>query len=346
MKKCEEIENNLPFYLDNSLPDAEKQAVEKHLNSCARCTKALVELSNTQSVVSNLAEVEPPPWFKQKIMSMVREEAERKSFVQKWFYPLKIKIPVQIFATVFVAVLAVYIYRAGEEQIKAVMPSSAPAPVMEISKNQLPVQSREAPETFAINVKKEKIAAGKDKNDEKAVMYDVSSGVATPKAEELKKARLQENVRSGELDAAKSVKENIIPEAKADRYASAPAAKPKELSAGELRKEEKGNILETVRKSKKTKVAQSVISKTAVALHVADVDGAAEKVEKLLAKYGSKNIVRQMTEDKAVLTAELKIQNMKDLMMQLKAIGRTEEIILPAGDSDGNIVLVIEILNN
>jgi hypothetical protein len=39
----------------------------------------------------------------------VRKEAGRKSFVQKWFYPLRFKIPVQVAATVVIAVLAVYI---------------------------------------------------------------------------------------------------------------------------------------------------------------------------------------------------------------------------------------------
>jgi hypothetical protein len=213
---------------------------------------------------------------------------------------------------------------------------------MEISKNQLPLQSREA---SGLDMKKEKVAAGKDASGEKEVMYNMSSGVAAPKAMELKKARLQENVRSGEFDEAKSVKENISPDVKANKYASAPAAKSVELSVGELRKEEKGNILGSARMSKKAKFVQSVISKTAVALHVADVDGAAEKVEKLLVKYGSKNIIRQITEGNAVLTAELKIQNMEDLMMQLKTIGRMEERILPVDDSDGNITVVIEILN-
>jgi len=140
MKNCKEIENNLSLYLDDSLSDADKKAVEEHLKSCPRCTKALVQLSKTHTLVNNLAEVEPPAWFKQKIMAKVRKKAEKKSFVQKLFYPLRIKIPVQILATVFIAVLAVYIYRAGEEQMKEVVPSSAPAPIMEVQKSQLPEQ--------------------------------------------------------------------------------------------------------------------------------------------------------------------------------------------------------------
>ena len=140
MKKCEEIKNNLPLYLDNSLYGDDKKDVEEHLNSCSRCSKALVELSKMRSLVGNLADVEPPPWFKQKIMSRVREEAGKKSLVQKLFYPLRIKIPVQVLTTIFIAVLVVYIYRGGEGRMKVVVPLSAPAPMMEVQKDKSPEQ--------------------------------------------------------------------------------------------------------------------------------------------------------------------------------------------------------------
>ncbi|PKN10482.1 MAG: hypothetical protein CVU72_01035 [Deltaproteobacteria bacterium HGW-Deltaproteobacteria-7] len=68
-------------------------------------------------------------------------------------------------------------------------------------------------------------------------------------------------------------------------------------------------------------------------------------METLLTKYGAKNIVRQILEGKTILTAELKVQNMKDLVARLKTIGRAEERSMPADHDDGNVSLVIEILN-
>jgi len=96
MINCKEIENNLPLYLDNSLSRVDKQTVEEHLKSCPQCAKAFAQLQKTEKLVNNLTEIDPPPWFKQKIMAKVREESEKKNLVQKWFYPLQIKIPVQI----------------------------------------------------------------------------------------------------------------------------------------------------------------------------------------------------------------------------------------------------------
>lgn len=345
MKNCKEIEKNLPLYLDNLLSGEDKLALEEHLKSCPECAKNLTQLKKAGNLVSHLKEVEPPPWFKQKIMARVRDEAENKSFVQKWFYPLRIKIPVQIFATVFIAVLAVYIYRAGQEQMKAVMPLSAPAPFAEVSQNQLPEQSREASGTVAANVKREKDAIENNINAEKAVAYDISSGVVSQKKEELKKAQLQRSVGSGELDAAKSIKEKVIPDEKADKYASVPAVKSAEASPAALEKNKDRAVVGLAMKADRAMQAQSIVPKVDVALYVTDVNESAAEVEILFAKYGAKNVVRQMPAGKAVLTAELKNQKVKDLITRLKTIGQTKEIIVPADNTEEYVAVKIEILN-
>jgi hypothetical protein len=345
MKNCKEIENNLSLYLDNLLSRADKLALEEHLKSCPHCSKALAQLQKTGRLVNSLPEVEPPPWFKQKIMAKVREEAEKKSFVQKWFYPLRIKIPVQIFATVFIAVLAVYIYRAGEDQMKSVVPLSVPAPVAEVQENKLPEQNQKAPETVAASVTKEKAGANKGARDERAARYDTSSGAAAPKAEVLKKSLSRENVRVGALDAAGSIKENVVPEAQADKYANAPAAKSVEALSAASEKKKDSYVSASAMKAGGATQVQSLMPKANVALHVADINTAMGEVEKLLAKYGAKNIVRRTLEDKAIVTAELKNQTMKDFIARLKTIGRVEEKIVPVDNADGNISIVIEILN-
>ena len=54
MKKCKDIENILPLYLDDSLSGADKKAVEEHLKSCSQCTKTLSQLSKTETLVNSL----------------------------------------------------------------------------------------------------------------------------------------------------------------------------------------------------------------------------------------------------------------------------------------------------
>jgi len=139
MKQCHDIENLLPLYLEGILSDAEKRTVEEHLSGCVECQKELAYLQKAGDLVDQLPQVEEPPWFQQKIMARVREEAGKKSIVQKWFYPLRIKIPVQIMATIVVAILAVYIYRSGNEQVTEILPG-VQKPAVEMQKEQAPVR--------------------------------------------------------------------------------------------------------------------------------------------------------------------------------------------------------------
>jgi len=63
----------------------------------------------------------------------------KEKLCSKMVYPLRIKIPVQIIATNrLFAVLAVYIYRLGDEQMKAVLPASTTTVEMPKAKEAAP----------------------------------------------------------------------------------------------------------------------------------------------------------------------------------------------------------------
>lgn len=313
MKKCEEIEKDLPLYLDNALPSAEKQVIEDHLQSCPQCTKTLARLSKTRTMVNNLAEVEPPAWLKQKIMTRVHREAEKKSLLRKWFYPLRIKIPVQIFATVCIAVLAVYIYRAGEERMKEVVPSSMPAPVAEVQKSSLP---------------ESKIKTSADKalpGEEQSIKI---------------KERPEEMVRQADVKA-KDVNKQIASGVKADEYDGAPAVKSFDLSGTDLEKKKESSA---AMKAGGTPPMQSSIPKPNFLVRAANVNAAATEVEKLLVKYDAKNIVKQVAPARVTLRAELKNRKMKDFTERLGTVGMVEERVAPG--TEENIPVLIEIINN
>lgn len=337
MKNCKEVENNLPLYLDDLLSSEDKRDIEEHLKSCPDCAGALVQLQETKKLVNNLAEVEPPAWFQQKIMAKVREEAGKKSFVQKWFYPLRIKIPVQVFATIFITVLAVYIYRAGEEQMKEIMPLSVPKPIVEVQKRQ------KAPESVTAAAK-EKVAVNKDARDGKMTMGELSSGVPAPKVEQMKKALPQENVHAAAANAAKDSKEDFISATKADKFAGA-QKKSFEASMVRPKGKKESNIADAAIKTSRAPQPQGVKRKATVLLRVADIDAAREEVEKLLIKFEAKNIAGQTTPDKAVLTAELKDQEIKNFTARLKTIGQVETRIVVSEKAEEAIFVVIEIFN-
>ena len=143
---CEEIEKRLPAFEEDHLPPEEEKMMEEHFDSCPRCSRALADLKKTKEIVQGLDEVEPPPFFEQRIMSRVREEAgQKQGFLQKFFYPLRIKIPIQVLATIVVAVLAFHVYRTGEPDMKQTAPPSTPLTTLE--KGQVTAESLPSPVT-------------------------------------------------------------------------------------------------------------------------------------------------------------------------------------------------------
>ena len=132
---CKEIDNLLPAYEEDILPPGEKESVEAHLAACERCRQSLADLRHAQELVRGLDEVEPPPFFEERIMSRVRQEAgEKRGLLRKLFYPLHIKIPIQALATILVAVLAFHLYQQGDPEMKRVAP--LPIPLTEPAKEQ------------------------------------------------------------------------------------------------------------------------------------------------------------------------------------------------------------------
>ncbi len=351
MKKCKDIKNSLPLYLDDSLPAVDKKAVEEHLKTCPQCTKILTQLSKTQTLVNNLAEVNPPPWLKQKIMAGVREKAEKKSLVEKLFYPLQIKIPVQVFATIFIAVIAVYIYRAGENQMKEV--ATSPTPVVEFQKKQLPEhQNKMAADEAASKKEKpvqreEKATPRKEAAPQKAFEAVQSKEQAIPKEERAlpQKDEMPQSTTVMEADKVKDASEAVVPAAKADKYKSS-AARSVTIPQVAMEKKQENRSFDATMKAAPAPITQGLPAKSKILLRVADIDKAAGEVERLLTKYEAKNIVKKTAQGKVILTAQLKNQKIKDLMLQLKSIGLITPGDIPADSSANETAVVIEISVN
>jgi len=117
--ECQDIRKNLYAYLEGMASPEDQELIDQHLASCRACSTALYELNRTGEVLKNLKDVEPPPWMTKKIMARVRQEAKsERGFIRKLFYPLHIKIPLEAFATVLIAVIAVYVFKAMEPEMK------------------------------------------------------------------------------------------------------------------------------------------------------------------------------------------------------------------------------------
>jgi hypothetical protein len=82
-----------------------------------------------------------------------------------------------------------------------------------------------------------------------------------------------------------------------------------------------------------------------ISVYVADVNSAVVETEKILTKHSARKVTKQLIDGKAILQAELPSKNLKDVLSQLRAIGRVEEKNIPADGGDQDIAVVIEIKN-
>jgi len=315
MKNCKDMENKISLYLDNALFAADRKAVEEHLKSCPQCGKALADLQKVKAITSKLSEVEPPPWFKQKIMAKVRAQAQKKSFAEKWFYPLRVKVPVQIFATIFIVVIAVYIYRVGNEQFKEVMPPAATAPMMKEQREQTPLKKDLPPKENEVAATRGIDAACDEKSCkiEGPVLYD----------------------RAEEVAASAKGK----PEAPAS---PAPVqAKDKEFAAdaGEMKSQAlrasmgKGDSPISIKKDK-----------VSIVLKAGDLTVAVAQVEKALVAQLAQNINREVSDKRVTFGAEISREKLKDLLAQLKTIGSVDEKGIVADSERESLLIVIIVI--
>lgn len=316
MKNCKDIDNKLSSYIDNVLSAEDKRMVEEHVKACPHCSKALADLQKVKAMTGQLSEVEPPAWFKQKIMAQVRTEAEKKSFAEKWFYPLRVKVPVQIFATVFIVVAAVYIYRVGNEQFKEVMPPAATAPIMEEQspvKKYLPAKEREITATRGATA--DAACEGNACKIEEPVLYD----------------RAEEAVASAK--------------GKSEAPASpAPVqAKDKDLAAGAVEAKS-----QTMRASMEKSVSTVRLKQenNVIIIGTSEVQNAAAQVEKILAEYNATKVTKQSTDGKVVFRAEISKEKLKDFIEKLKTIGVIEDKVSADITAAQQIPVLIEIRQN
>lgn len=109
---CDEVQARLSEYLDKSLDAGNAHAIESHLSSCPRCRAEAESLTESIRQVAGLPLVDPPAGFTQRVMVQVREMAGEPNFWERFFLPLRMKLPIHAAALLLIGVFAVYFYQS------------------------------------------------------------------------------------------------------------------------------------------------------------------------------------------------------------------------------------------
>jgi hypothetical protein len=319
--ECHDVRKNLSAYLEGTVSPGDRELIDQHLASCRACSKVLYELNRTAEVLRHLKEVEPPPGMKQKIMARVREEAEpKKGFIQKFFYPLHIKVPLEAFAMVLIAVIAVYVFKTVEPQMKDLRVPSVREPV--IARQEAPYPAKapaaemQAAQEKAVPQESPAKTKGKDlavaqKETEKRAGVDEEGGVQKLKAAPKKEAALAppaEPPRIGESRIA-------------ERAPSPPAA----VGSVPTREDKMVSAEGAARERKERMAAKAKPEGMRIVIQARDIRHAGEEAVSLLDQLGASRIDRLPRESNEIITAELKAENIRQLVEKLRFLGEVQE---------------------
>jgi anti-sigma factor RsiW len=352
---CNDIENRLPAYLENILSPEEKKNIEEHLASCSRCSRASEALKMAQGIVQNLAEVEPPPFFEQRIMSRVREEvAQKQGIFRKLFYPLYIKVPIQAFATLLVAVIAFSVYRTVIPELKDLAPPTIT--LTEPAKDQATVESRKAPvapaavtpvmRTPAADLPEKKQQRFVAPAIEKGVKADQMAGSPAPPQEEqgLAMKHAAPSMATREKESL-PLRAEMLSKAQ-DRAGKQEAGQSFETSLPEHKR--KGKMAAIGAAPAPSQIAAATAAKRAtfdLSIQVRDVSVAVREVEERLSQVNGRIIERRRRDGREFMKAEVAAQNLAAFLDRIEAIGSVKVEKSLRDVPDGTVAINIEIAN-
>jgi hypothetical protein len=356
MSHCRTVEEKLPVYLEGAGPEGERREIEKHLEACENCRAVLQDLKKTGALLAALEEKEPPPWFTQQVMARVKEEAQpRRGLVQRLFFPLRIKVPIEVMASLLVAVLAWQVYQTAPPEMKT-LPGTPPANLSLPQKG--PTEDAEKKETADVPPSaKEKINPGVPpaKPQEKIESAGGRTGEVMKREETIPAAQPAEAPPSEEkktaaADRAEPTRPSMAPLPKSEPAAVKPAPAPT-LQATPRRMERELKEKDEAQKSEVFRDKARIMGKAAsempsqiLTVRVREVAPALKTVQELLQRIGAENIREETETGRKFVSGAAKAGDLDLLTEKLKAIGEVSSKEYSAPATGQRMLIRIEIV--
>jgi hypothetical protein len=327
MITCKDIEEKLTACQEGVLSPEEKNLVENHLAACAQCASALADLKKTVELLRELPEVEPPPWFTQKIMAQVREKAEQKeSLLKRFFYPFHIKIPIEAFATLCVVALGLYVYKTSGPEIKTYQ--APPAAIIEAPAKDVTVNK---PEDRSKNIVLPKTKSDKEILRQKEPVPQPSVQADMQRASSEPIMEKKEEVPAAAGVAPSAPMRSMVKE------------KDASVSVGTEKKEERAEkAFRSAPQPQKADV--NIQAGTIVTLSVESIASASMDIEKILSKAGIMVTKRELRDGVQTLTVNCPAQKLQWLFGRLQTIGDVADSRFIPKATNGDLQITIRLI--
>ena len=360
MMDCKEVGKRLPAYLEGDVSELEAEELRKHFDSCNPCRKICRDLEKSGYLLRNLTEVETPPWFTQKIMARIEEEAEKKkSWLEKLFFPLHIKIPIEAVASLLIAFLAWQVYMATGPERAAFQapPGSLPVITEKYSLQETDKTSAVKPGT---GIKQDILKAPQKKEEE--VKIPIGAGRPADKEQEdrvVALSRAPEPPLEGEKKGIPEDRreEKSFAAVPSGRLASSPMA-PAPLKAPAASSLEKDRRMAdesgTVKPKEKTDRDRVAVREKArlksrpvgFLFKVSDLVKASQEAQEALQQAEARNIQRETQDEREIISGLVNLKKLPGLFDTLKKMGGMSESDISPSRPDDLVPVRIEIIRN
>ncbi|HPC42689.1 MAG TPA: zf-HC2 domain-containing protein [Spirochaetota bacterium] len=108
--KCDDVKPLLDEYREGSLPAGDAALVKEHIRKCADCREELEFLRKYLKKTGNFPALKAPDDFLEKIHQKI-DAPVRGALVTRLFFPLKIKVPLEVAALLALAVSGLLVFK-------------------------------------------------------------------------------------------------------------------------------------------------------------------------------------------------------------------------------------------
>jgi hypothetical protein len=315
--ECNRIQEKLSEYIDGIISSEEKLLIEKHLKTCRKCKESFADMKKTIEYVRNLEDIEPPAWLTQKVMARIRPEVKsRKRIMQKLFYPLHVKLPIQAVATVLIAIVTIYIFKTMEPEVRFVKTPSGETEHIMLSPKEYRPSVNERNKSIHQKRAEEPAPAEEavTRSDKSLHVSEAEQALKRPMVSKEQKAPApvlhKDEVMLFEGGTAKDVYQ------KTEAFSRSPKVKASPEKEGDIR----------------------------LILNVRDTESASKNIEEIITQLEGKIIKTESFNNKKVLVADLSSRRIEELVQKLKHTGEIEEKKSDLKELEGIIRIKIEIV--
>ncbi len=315
---CSNVRKILQEHIEGNGPQEQQTLVKEHLQSCEQCRLYASELMKTVETLQCLDQVEPPAWLTAKVMKKIREEdSSRKRWIERLFFPLHIKIPIEVFATLLITVAAIFVFNnmGPEIQMVGVQPQ---APAMK----SMPAESEKELQIPKIQKQETKQP---QRLGEEAKHKDSTLNAKTRSLTTLKEERpVAQRERSASPPAAPP-----MPPAPASSFAPSPVPGTHQhetgKSAGLATRDEMLQKSAPTEPLYKLQAEKKAAGLTTFTLTVKALDAARKEIETYLARNNGEMKTIEQSESRIIITIKLDPAKIDKLLSHLGNLGTMKE---------------------